>query len=61
MEEIDRHNSNRSAFLEQAAKFFLAQAARHDRDAKDIAILNKNADRLNREAVDVLEYQDQAE
>ena len=61
LEEIDRHNSNRSAFLEQAARFYLAQAAKYDRDAKDVAIINKNVARLNREAADVLEYQDLAE
>jgi metal-responsive CopG/Arc/MetJ family transcriptional regulator len=58
LEEIDRLNSNRSAFFEQAARLYLAQGARHDRDAKDAAILERNAERLNREAVDVLEYQD---
>jgi metal-responsive CopG/Arc/MetJ family transcriptional regulator len=58
LEEIDRLNNNRSAFLENATRFYLAQSARHDRDAKDAAILEKNAERLNREATDVLEYQD---
>jgi hypothetical protein len=58
LEEIDRLNSNRSAFFEQAARLYLAQGARHVRDAKDAAILERNAERLNREAADVLEYQD---
>jgi metal-responsive CopG/Arc/MetJ family transcriptional regulator len=58
LEEIDRLNSNRSAFFEQAAKLYLAQGAKHNRDAKDAAILERNAERLNREAADVLEYQD---
>jgi len=58
LEEIDRLNSNRSAFFEQAARLYLAQSAKHDRDAKDAAILERNAERLNREAADVLEYQD---
>jgi metal-responsive CopG/Arc/MetJ family transcriptional regulator len=57
LEEIDRLNSNRSAFLEQAANVYLAQNAKRDRNAKDAAILEKNAERLNREAADVLEYQ----
>jgi metal-responsive CopG/Arc/MetJ family transcriptional regulator len=57
LEEIDRLNSNRSAFLEQAANFYLTQNAKRDRNAKDAAILEKNAERLNREAADVLEYQ----
>ena len=58
LDKIDRHTGNRSAFLEQAATLYLAQSAKCDRDAKDVAILNKHADRLNREAADVLEYQD---
>lgn len=28
-----------------------------DRDRRDVEIINRNAKRLNREAVDVLEYQ----
>jgi metal-responsive CopG/Arc/MetJ family transcriptional regulator len=57
LEEIDRLSANRSAFLEQAANLYLAQNAKRDRNAKDAAILEKNAERLNREAADVLEYQ----
>jgi metal-responsive CopG/Arc/MetJ family transcriptional regulator len=58
LEEIDRLNSNRSIFFERAARLYLAQSARLDRDVKDAAILERNADRLNREAADVLQYQD---
>jgi metal-responsive CopG/Arc/MetJ family transcriptional regulator len=57
LEEIDRLNGNRSAFLEHAAKLYLAQSSKQEREAKDAAILEKNAERLNREAADVLEYQ----
>ncbi len=58
LEEIDRLDTNRSAFLERAAQLYLARAARADRDARDAAILDRHAERLNREAADVLEYQD---
>ena len=58
LEEIDRHNSNRSAFLEQAATQYLLHFATRERDSKDAAILAKHAGRLNREASDVLGYQD---
>jgi metal-responsive CopG/Arc/MetJ family transcriptional regulator len=58
LDEIDRVNPNRSAFLEQAARLYLEKAAKRDRDTKDAAILNRNAERLNREAADVLDYQD---
>jgi metal-responsive CopG/Arc/MetJ family transcriptional regulator len=57
LEEIDRLNRNRSAFFEQAARQYLAQNAKRGRDAKDAAILERNAERLNREAAEVLQYQ----
>jgi metal-responsive CopG/Arc/MetJ family transcriptional regulator len=57
LKEIDRHNSNRSAFLEEAANFYLAQNAKRLLEAKDAAIYEKNIERLNREADDVLDYQ----
>ena len=58
LEEIDRADSNRSGFLERAARQYLAQVERRQRDARDAAILDARAARLNREALDVLEYQD---
>lgn len=58
LEDIDRANSNRSAFLEQAARHYLQLGGKRDRDAKDAAILAQNSERLNREAADVLEYHD---
>lgn len=58
LEEIDRAHENRSAFLELAARSYLDRAARLRREARDAEILNRHADRLNREAGDVLEYQD---
>ncbi|MFN0105912.1 MAG: hypothetical protein ACKV2U_27975 [Bryobacteraceae bacterium] len=57
LEEIDSRDSNRSAFLERAARLYLAQEAKSGRDAKDAALLERNAERLNKEAADVLEYQ----
>jgi metal-responsive CopG/Arc/MetJ family transcriptional regulator len=55
---IDKINPNRSSFLEQAALLYLDTAAKKVRDANDATILNRRAARLNREAADVLEYQD---
>ncbi|HEY3742555.1 MAG TPA: hypothetical protein VGL53_22050 [Bryobacteraceae bacterium] len=57
LEEIDRQDKNRSAFLERAAQMYLAESAKRERDARDLAIINRNAERLNREAEDVLDYQ----
>ena len=57
LKEIDRIHSNRSVFLEMAARAYLESIARSARDAKDARILDAHADHLNREAADVLEYQ----
>jgi metal-responsive CopG/Arc/MetJ family transcriptional regulator len=54
---IDRIEKNRSAFLEKASRVYLSSLERARRDAHDLAIINANADRLNAEAMDVLEYQ----
>ena len=54
--EIDRRDSNRSAFLERAAVAFLARATKDERDAKDAAILEQIGQQWNEES-DALEYQ----
>lgn len=48
---------NRSDFIETAIRAFIKQMIREEQNAKDLAIINQQADRLNREAVDVLTYQ----
>jgi len=57
LDRLDRVDKNRSALLERAALAWLAQLERQMRDRKDIEIIDRNADRLNREAMDVLGYQ----
>lgn len=57
MEQTSSQYKNRSEFLETAAWALLAQLQQAKRNAKDLAILNKKATRLNREAEDVLAYQ----
>jgi metal-responsive CopG/Arc/MetJ family transcriptional regulator len=54
---LDRAGSNRSALLERAALAYLARLERQERDRSDLEIINRNAERLNREAMDTLEYQ----
>jgi len=54
---IDRVDSNRSAFVEKASRVYLASIERARRNARDLQILNANADRLNAEAMDALQYQ----
>ena len=54
---LDKVNKNRSAILEQAALAYLAQRERRIRDRNDSEIIDRNADRLNLEAMDTLDYQ----
>ena len=54
---LDRVDNNRSALLERAALVYLAQLERQVRDRRDIEIIDRNAERLNREAMDTLQYQ----
>jgi metal-responsive CopG/Arc/MetJ family transcriptional regulator len=51
-----RHRS-RSRVIEDAAREFLARRARAAREARDLEILDAEADALNREMDDVLAYQ----
>ena len=54
---IDQVSTNRSAFVERAARAYLARLDKASREARDIEIINRNAERLNAEALDVLGYQ----
>ncbi len=56
LEQIDRIDGNRSAFLERAALSYLARRAKTERDAQDAAILDRVAEELNQQS-DVLEFQ----
>ena len=60
LDAIDRTGADRTAFLEKAARYYLAETQRITRDELDSSILAANADRLNREAVDVFAYQNLA-
>lgn len=48
---------SRSAVIEDVLRQFLREQARAERRARDIAILNKYADELNRQALDGLDEQ----
>jgi len=56
LKEIDRLDSNRSAFLARAALSYIGQHVKSELDARDAAILDRVADELNRQS-DVLEFQ----
>jgi len=58
--DIDRHaggGANRSEFIETAARSCIAAIARKRQNRRDLAIINRRATRLNREAKDVLDLQ----
>jgi metal-responsive CopG/Arc/MetJ family transcriptional regulator len=54
---LDRVDKNRSFLLERAALAYLTQLEGQVRDQRDIEIIDRNAERLNREAMETLEYQ----
>jgi metal-responsive CopG/Arc/MetJ family transcriptional regulator len=49
--------TRRSAFIEDAAWSYLRARERERRDVNDLAIINANAERLNAEARDALDFQ----
>jgi metal-responsive CopG/Arc/MetJ family transcriptional regulator len=58
--EIDRHAGrrvNRSQFIETAVRGYIAALVCRKQNLRDLAIINRRAARLNREARDVLDYQ----
>ncbi|MBI4689068.1 MAG: ribbon-helix-helix protein, CopG family [Nitrospirae bacterium] len=55
--ELFGRQKNMSEFIEKAVRDFIERQARKKRDMADLKILNKKAERLNREAEDVLSYQ----
>jgi len=60
LKAIDKYGAQRrqtrSTFIEAALWAFMKQPTRNERNARDLEIINRNADSLNLEALDVLEY-----
>ena len=60
LKAVDRHTwqqkKTRSDFIETAVWAFIMRLIRDERNARDLEIINRKADFLNREARDVLEY-----
>jgi metal-responsive CopG/Arc/MetJ family transcriptional regulator len=57
-ERVRQHHEDRSDFIEAAVRAFIARpAAPKVQGSGDLEILNRNAERLNLEAEDVLSYQ----
>ena len=60
LNDVDRllgKSGNRSIFVEEALRAFLAEMAKKQRDQKDLDLLNRHAQKLTEEAKDVLQYQ----
>lgn len=57
IDQYSQNYKNRSDFVEAAIWAFIKQIIRNQQNARDIELINRNADRLNAEARDVLAYQ----
>ena len=60
LKDVDRlagSKYSRSAFIERVLRRYLRDRAKAAREARDLERLNSGADRLNREAAEVMEYQ----
>jgi metal-responsive CopG/Arc/MetJ family transcriptional regulator len=58
--QVDRlagPGESRSAFIERVLRKYMRDRKRAALNARDLERINRAADRLNREAADVLEYQ----
>jgi metal-responsive CopG/Arc/MetJ family transcriptional regulator len=59
IDRIAGSRQSRSAFIEAVLLQYLRDRTRAQRDARDIEIINRHAEKLNRDAEDGLEYQAQ--
>jgi len=59
LETVDKlsDKGDRSGFIEAALRVYIVQLVRHNQSARDLEIINRRADDLNEEALDVLDYQ----
>ena len=57
IDEIAGRPGNRSRIIERALVEFVQRRRREARDARDLEIIDRHADALNREVEDVLAYQ----
>lgn len=57
IDEVYGEKMNRSAFIEKAVWSYLQRERQSERDRHDLSVLNSKAEKLNKEAEDVLSYQ----
>jgi Arc/MetJ-type ribon-helix-helix transcriptional regulator len=55
IDQYDQDYKNRSDFIETAIRAFIKQIVRDRQNKQDVEIINRNAERLNAEAADVLQ------
>lgn len=57
IDRIAGSKQSRSAFIENVLTQYLRERSRAQRDAREVAIINRNVERLNRDALDGLDEQ----
>lgn len=57
IDEQSGSHKSRSDFIEKALRAYIVQIRRAQQNARDLEIIERQADRLNQEAKDVLTYQ----
>ena len=57
IEHLSEKDKTLSDFIETCLQYYIAKLKRFRESEKDIEIINKNADHLNRETQDALQYQ----
>ncbi len=55
--QLSEKDRTLSDFIEAALQFYIAKLRRSDKSDNDIEIINRNADYLNQETRDALQYQ----
>ena len=55
--QLSEKDRTLSDFIEAALQFYIAKLRRYDKSDNDIEIINRNADYLNQETRDALQYQ----
>jgi len=56
-DKLSRRHRNRSEVVEAALRAYVARLSRQEKKARDLEVINRSADDLNQEALDVLDYQ----
>ena len=57
VDDLSGGENHRSEFIEEALQSYVDVKARRNKTRSDLEIINEHADELNKEAIDVLDYQ----